>query len=74
MCNYRFKNNCCIYAYKTKKSQHDLSLKHGKWLTKKFKNVEISFNWNLEKLFKSFETVLLSDLIMNMALQTQEQD
>jgi NAD+ synthase len=43
---------------KQKSSQHDLSLKHGEWLTKKFKNVE-SHLINLDELFKIFENSLL---------------
>ena len=39
------------------KSQHDLSIEHGKWLTKKFKNVEHKII-ELEELFKNFEKKL----------------
>jgi NAD+ synthase len=39
---------------KQKSLQHDLSLKHQEWLTKKFKNVEAHLV-NLDKLFKTFE-------------------
>ena len=39
------------------KSQNDLSLEHGKWLTSKFKNVEHKFI-ELEKVFNSFENTL----------------
>jgi NAD+ synthase len=39
------------------KSQHDLSIKHGEWLTSKYKNVEHKL-LDLEKLFDSFEKVL----------------
>ena len=41
------------------KSQHDLSVKHGKWLASKFKNVEHRIV-ELEKVFNSFE-ISLSD-------------
>ena len=39
------------------KSQHDLSVEHGKWLTKQFKNVEHK-TIELEELFKNFEKTL----------------
>ena len=39
------------------KSQHDLSIEHANWLTKKFKNVEHKII-ELEKVFKNFETTL----------------
>jgi len=39
------------------KSQHDLSIEHGKWLTKKFNNVEHKII-ELEELFKNFEKTL----------------
>ena len=39
------------------KSQHDLSIKHGKWLTSKFKNVEHKVI-ELENVFNSFEKTL----------------
>jgi len=39
------------------KSQHDLSIEHGKWLTSKFKNVEHKVI-ELENLFNSFEKTL----------------
>ena len=39
------------------KSQHDLSIQHGKWLKKKFKNVEHKI-LELEKLFNNFEETL----------------
>ena len=39
------------------KSQHDLSIEHGKWLTSKFKNVEHKII-ELESLFKNFEATL----------------
>ena len=38
-------------------SQHDLSLKHGKWLKNKFKNVE-SHTIELDEVFKSFKLKL----------------
>ena len=40
-----------------KDNQHDLSLKHQEWLTKKFKNVE-AHTINLDKLFESFSSTL----------------
>ena len=40
-----------------KNNQHDLSLNHQKWLTKKFKNVE-SHTISLDKLFESFSSTL----------------
>ena len=39
------------------KSQHDLSLKHGKWLSSKYKNVEYNLI-ELEKVFNSFKETL----------------
>ena len=39
------------------KSQHDLSIEHGNWLTNKFKNVEHK-TIELEDLFKNFEKTL----------------
>jgi len=39
------------------KSQHDLSLKHAKWLKDKFKNVEHHL-LEMDKLFNSFSKVL----------------
>ena len=39
------------------KSQHDLSVKHGDWLTSKYKNVEYKLV-ELENLFDSFEKTL----------------
>ena len=42
---------------KQKNSEHDLSLKHQKWLIKNFKNVE-AHTLNLDKLFESFENSL----------------
>ena len=39
------------------KSQHDLSLKHGEWLSSKFKNVEFNLI-ELEKIFNSFKETL----------------
>ena len=38
-------------------SQHDLSLKHKKWLKEKFKNVE-SYTIELDEVFKSFQLKL----------------
>mgnify|MGYP001453741729 FL=1 len=40
------------------KSQHDLSIEHGKWLQNKFKNVEHKI-LELEKLFNNFEETLI---------------
>ena len=40
-----------------KENQHDLSLKHQKWLVKNFKNVE-THTINLDKLFESFSSTL----------------
>jgi len=40
-----------------KENQHDLSLKHQEWLTKKFKNVE-GHIVNLDNLFESFSSTL----------------
>ena len=42
---------------KQKENQHDLSLKHQKWLLKNFKNVE-AHTLNLDKLFDTFSTTL----------------
>lgn len=42
---------------KQNKNQHDLSITHGNWLSKKFKNVEFNI-LNLENLFNEFETSL----------------
>ena len=42
---------------KQKNNQHDLSLKHQKWLKSKFKNVE-GHLVNLDKVFESFKTSL----------------
>ena len=42
---------------KQKSSQHDLSLKHQKWLVKNFKNVEV-YTVNLDELFNVFENSL----------------
>ena len=42
---------------KQKESQHDLSLKHQKWLVEKFKNVE-AHTISLDKLFESFSSTL----------------
>ena len=42
---------------KQKENQHDLSLKHQKWLIKNFKNVE-AHTINLDKLFESFSSTL----------------
>ena len=42
---------------KQKENQHDLSLKHQKWLVEKFKNVE-AHTINLDKLFESFSSTL----------------
>ena len=39
------------------KSQHDLSIEHGKWLIKKFKNVDHKVI-ELENLFENFEKIL----------------
>jgi NAD+ synthase len=39
------------------KSQHDLSIEHGKWLTEKFNNVEHKII-ELEELFENFEKTL----------------
>ena len=39
------------------KSQHDLSIEHGRWLTSKFKNVEHKII-ELENIFNSFEKTL----------------
>ena len=42
---------------KQNKNQHDLSITHGNWLSKKFKNVEFNL-LNLENLFNEFEKSL----------------
>ena len=42
---------------KQKENQHDLSLKHQKWLVDKFKNVE-AHTISLDKLFESFSSTL----------------
>ena len=42
---------------KQKENQHDLSLKHQEWLTKKFENVE-AHTISLDKLFETFSTTL----------------
>jgi len=42
---------------KQKENQHDLSLKHQDWLTKKFKNVE-AYTVSLDKLFETFSKTL----------------
>ena len=42
---------------KQKENQHDLSLKHQKWLVEKFKNVE-AHTINLNELFESFSSTL----------------
>ena len=42
---------------KQKENQHDLSLKHQKWLVENFKNVE-AHTINLDELFKSFSSTL----------------
>ena len=42
---------------KQKENQHDLSLKHQKWLVEKFKNVE-AHTIHLDELFKSFSFTL----------------
>ncbi len=42
---------------KQKENQHDLSLKHQEWLTKKFKNVE-AYTISLDKLFETFSSTL----------------
>ena len=42
---------------KQKENQHDLSLKHQEWLTKKFKNVEAQ-TISLDKLFETFSSTL----------------
>ena len=42
---------------KQKSHQHDLSLKHQEWLTKKFKNVE-AHTISLDKLFEAFSSTL----------------
>ena len=39
------------------KSQHDLSIEHANWLTKKFKNVEHKI-LELENMFNNFEKTL----------------
>ena len=42
---------------KQKENQHDLSLKHQKWLVEKFQNVE-AHTISLDKLFESFSSTL----------------
>ena len=42
---------------KQKENQHDLSLKHQKWLVEKFNNVE-AHTISLDKLFESFSSTL----------------
>ena len=42
---------------KQKENQHDLSLKHQKWLTQNFKNVE-AHTISLDNLFETFSTTL----------------
>ena len=42
---------------KQKENQHDLSLKHQKWLVEKFQNVE-AHTLSLDKLFETFSTTL----------------
>ena len=42
---------------KQKENQHDLSLKHQEWLSKKFKNVE-GHTISLDKLFETFSSTL----------------
>ena len=42
---------------KQKENQHDLSLKHQKWLVENFQNVE-AHTINLDELFKSFSSTL----------------
>ena len=42
---------------KQKENQHDLSLKHQEWLSKKFKNVE-AHTISLDKLFETFSSTL----------------
>ncbi len=42
---------------KQKENQHDLSLKHQEWITKKFKNVE-AHTISLDKLFETFSSTL----------------
>ena len=42
---------------KQKENQHDLSLKHQEWLTKKFENVE-AHTISLDKLFETFSSTL----------------
>ena len=42
---------------KQRENQHDLSLKHQEWLTKKFKNVE-AHTISLDKLFETFSSTL----------------
>ena len=44
---------------KQRNTDHDLSLKHQQWLTKKFKNVE-AHTLDLDNLFKTFHSSLLS--------------
>ena len=42
---------------KQKENQHDLSLKHQEWLTKKFKNVE-AHTLKLDDVFNTFKSTL----------------
>ena len=42
---------------KQKENQHDLSLKHQEWLTKKFKNVE-AHTLKLDEVFNTFKSTL----------------
>ena len=42
---------------KQKENQHDLSLKHQEWLTKKFKNIE-AHTISLDNLFETFSSTL----------------
>ncbi|GIT12092.1 MAG: hypothetical protein CM1200mP33_2780 [Chloroflexota bacterium] len=39
MCQNKYKYNCVSMPIKQITEQHDLSLEHGKWLEKKFNNV-----------------------------------
>ena len=51
------KTNVLTMPIKQKENQHDLSLKHQEWLTKKFKNVE-AHTISLDKLFETFSSTL----------------
>ena len=42
---------------KQRENQHDLSLKHQKWLVEKYKNVE-AYTLSLDKLFETFSSTL----------------